>query len=407
MAVQMHAKHGDIPALTGLRGVAALLVVVGHFSLWTAVTPLAEVPAGLRHWAGMAPGIGMSIFFTLSGYVIALNYNGWNWRGRPAFSFVRLFFYRFARLYPAFFVFAIVIVLRSPMLRDLTDPQAQAYLVPHLLLLQSWLPVKYAGADASSGLFHVSWSISTECGLYVLFGLGAIVAAAFPPWRHKILIVGAAFSAIVIALLVTAWLMRAAVKPTDWSDADWAGWLFYLAPWGISVQFGIGVLAWRFSTLVSPERFATVASNLGAAGLVIVYLLCGAGIIREQITQGLLSALSTAFLMAGGLSASSTNRLLSRPGIVYVGAISYSLYLFHFLAPTIAFHGQRPTWDLTAAVYYATNFMVSVALAIMLATGIYRLVEVPGRRAIRAAADRLLGIRSKAQVMDAQAVHAE
>jgi peptidoglycan/LPS O-acetylase OafA/YrhL len=56
----------------------------------------------------------MSIFFTLSGYVIALSYAHWNWRERPGFNLVRFFFYRFARLYPAFFVFAILIIVRSP-----------------------------------------------------------------------------------------------------------------------------------------------------------------------------------------------------------------------------------------------------------------------------------------------------
>jgi hypothetical protein len=45
----------------------------------------------------------MAIFFTLSGYVIALSYSDWDWRECPAFNLIRLFFYRFARLYPAFF----------------------------------------------------------------------------------------------------------------------------------------------------------------------------------------------------------------------------------------------------------------------------------------------------------------
>jgi len=48
------------------------------------------------------PGIGMAIFFPLSGYVIALSYSHWDWRTRPGFNLMRLFFYRFARLYLAF-----------------------------------------------------------------------------------------------------------------------------------------------------------------------------------------------------------------------------------------------------------------------------------------------------------------
>jgi hypothetical protein len=40
----------------------------------------------------------MAIFFTLSGYVIALSCGDWDWRHRPGFNLARLFFYRLARL---------------------------------------------------------------------------------------------------------------------------------------------------------------------------------------------------------------------------------------------------------------------------------------------------------------------
>jgi peptidoglycan/LPS O-acetylase OafA/YrhL len=389
-------QKSEIGSLTGLRGIAALLVVIGHYSYWTAVTPLGVRPAWISPWAAATPGIGMSIFFTLSGYVIALSYSHWDWRARPAFNLVRFFSYRVARLYPAFFVFAVVVVLRTPTLQDLSDPQVLAYIAPHLLLLQSWLPVKFAGQFAGSGPFNVSWSLSTECGLYLMFGLAAILAAFFPPWRRRSVAIGVAFSSATLVLLLLAWLLRHHLEPAEWTDAEWSGWLFYLSPFGIAVQFGIGVIAYRISILPLLENQARMASNFGAAGIAAVYLLCVAGIIREQVPQALLSGLSTGLLMAGAVSSSMVNRFLSRPGIIYVGTISYSLYLFHFVVPPIVFHGQFQTFDLTAAAYYAANFIVSLALAIMLATGVYRLVEVPGRRAIRAAADRWLGVSQPA-----------
>src|SRR6266550_4066468 len=169
--MQQYHKKGEIDSLTGLRGVAALLVIINHYWPWTAITPVSALPASIAAWTHTA-GIGMAVFFTLSGYVIALSYSAWDWRQRPVFNFTRLFFYRFARLYPAFLVFVVLAILRWPALHDLSDPKAQAYILPHLLLWQTWWPVKFGGAMAPDSYFHVSWSLSVECGLYLAFGLG-------------------------------------------------------------------------------------------------------------------------------------------------------------------------------------------------------------------------------------------
>jgi hypothetical protein len=66
--------------------------------------------------------------------------------------------------------------------------------------------------------------------------------------------------------------------------------------------------------------------------------------------------------------------------------------------PALAFNGEVPDFDLAAAAYHAVNSAISFALTIMLASGIYKFVEVPGRHAIRTAADRLLGIQRVAPI---------
>lgn len=66
-------SNAEIASLTGLRGLAALLVIVSHYWVWTRVTPTAELPAWMEPWTSTAP-LGMAIFFTLSGYLIALGH---------------------------------------------------------------------------------------------------------------------------------------------------------------------------------------------------------------------------------------------------------------------------------------------------------------------------------------------
>ena len=115
------------------------------------------------------------------------------------------------------------------------------------------------------------------------------------------------------------------------------------------------------------------------------------------------------YLAVGGaapalaLSDSTVKRLLAGRAIVYVGTISYSLYLSHFVTPDFAFYGEMPTFNLVAVVCHAAHFLTAFALAVTLATGIYRLVEAPGRRVMRAAAGRLPGLGRPTRIAREQA----
>ena len=185
------------------------------------------------------------------------------------------------------------------------------------------------------------------------------------------------------------------LMPEGWTELDWYRWLFLFSPYAISLQFVIGVAAYWISLLPLPGGVARLLSNAGAVGLLAVYVRDATGVVPlGAFMVGMYAALATGLLMAGASSDSITNRLLSGRAIVYVGTISYSLYLFHYLTPPIALHGRQfDSFTPTAAGFHAINFAASLALAIIFSTGVYTLVEVPGRRWIRAMADQLLGLR--------------
>lgn len=389
-------RKGEIASLTGLRGLAAILVVAAHYWPWTRVTQPDQLPPEMVYWMESS-AIGMAVFFTLSGYVIALSYGHWDWRERPGFNLTRLFFYRFARLYPAFFVFAILVILRWPDLQDFGDSEAAAYLVPHLLLVQSWWPTKFGAALAAEDHFHVSWSLSVECALYLGFALGAIGTAMLPRGRFRSLLLDATLLIGLIGgwfLLGIAGPLGLQLMPSGWSDLDWYLWLYFYSPCGPALQFGIGIAAYSLARTAAAKHYGLLASELGGLGLVAVYLYFAIYPPAFRFNQTVLASLATALVLVGALSDSITNRLLSGRAIIYLGTISYSLYLFHFVAPPVALHGRFfESYTFKAGAFHAVNFVASFALAIVIATGVYRLVEVPGRRVIRAMADRLLGIR--------------
>lgn len=388
-------SSGEIKPLTGLRGVAALLVIIAHFSLWTAPVPISNVPQDVLRYARVAD-IGMVIFFVLSGYVIALSYSSWEWGKRPSFCLTRFFFYRFARLYPAFVLFAILVLLRTPSLAVPMDGRKLGILVPHLLLWQSWAPVKYGGHLAVDSPFSVSWSLSTECALYAFFGIGAILAAKVPAIRHKTIALSTFFAATSLIVLSTLWSGRSHFSPDGWSESEWQRWLFYISPYYVVIEFMLGVAAFRLSRSEAlwSVRLRALAGVAGPTGLVVVYLL---GVYDIMNTGGhaynILAVLSVACILLGATGDGPVNRILGCRALVSLGTISYSLYLFHFLIPGAVvgpgfseFAGPVPT-------YFLLNFCISIVLTIALAAGIYRLVELPARKQVRVLADRVLGIQ--------------
>jgi len=79
--------------------------------------------------------------------------------------------------------------------------------------------------------------------------------------------------------------------------------------------------------------------------------------------------------------------------MVFLGTISYSLYLFHFITPGVVVADTFSAFEGAGSYYYLLNFGMSFLLAVALATGIYRMVELPARQKIRMLADRALGLQ--------------
>ena len=165
-----------IAALDGLRGLAAMLVAGGHYMGFEGGAPLSVTAATLV-------GLGMTLFFVLSGFVIHYNYNATITRpgGMRAF-----FVARFARLYPLYillflFDFAYTgLTARSACGQiGLSDEHWLGFAF-YLTLTQSWF---YAAICRASLAYQygpvaaVSWSISVEVFFYLAYVVVAMLIA--------------------------------------------------------------------------------------------------------------------------------------------------------------------------------------------------------------------------------------
>ena len=182
----------DVPALTGLRFVAAFSVLIGHGFSW--ILQNHETPGGVVFWVSQIAGLGMTLFFVLSGFVIHYNYGNLvskGLRGTAAF-----FWARFARLYPLFLLMMLVYVILSSRTLDLLNGHPERFgsilrALPYFVFsIHSWVYTLIDGnplISAIGGGSPITWSISTEWFFYLAYPLIAwlILRARTPETRNR------------------------------------------------------------------------------------------------------------------------------------------------------------------------------------------------------------------------------
>jgi peptidoglycan/LPS O-acetylase OafA/YrhL len=186
----MKASH-YISALTPLRGIAALLVILLHFNIF-----IAKLTAdGLTHVFDKLY-LMVDLFFVLSGFIMYHVYGDMFKREVSRGAFLTFMKARFARIYPLHLV-TFLFVLALPLLLTLTNtPQINNFFgmafdytaIPSQLLLTQAMGTHHEATWNSP-----SWSISVEWWAYVVF-----------PFLVMFLVSTRIWSRLLIALLITA-----------------------------------------------------------------------------------------------------------------------------------------------------------------------------------------------------------
>jgi peptidoglycan/LPS O-acetylase OafA/YrhL len=318
---------GHRPALDGVRAVAVLLVMAAHFG----------VPGFTS-----AGDVGVEMFFVLSGFLItALLMQEQRVSGRISLSafYVR----RALRLLPALGVLLTIFLAFEVLRGDL------AFALPRALAAMFCIG-NWANAAINLGPLAHTWSLGVEEQFYAVWPL--LLGVALLSGRRW-LPAAAALSALALCIVLS--LGGASIGQLERSvDALMLGAL-------IAMLAMAGHLPRRW-----PFGWAGLASVL----LIAVIPLDSAA--RVGWTFGLLAvALTTAVaIIACVTQEDSLTRLLSARPAVWVGRISYSLYLWHYLVMWI---GMPTTagfpWPVRVALLSAVSFLCAAAS--------WRYVEAP------------------------------
>jgi peptidoglycan/LPS O-acetylase OafA/YrhL len=354
-------QESEILPLTGLRFIAALYVFLFHMQIrW----PITNIPV-LKNILDQG-AIGMSVFFVLSGFLLAYRYVGSD-------STIKDYLInRFARIYPIY-VLAALTTLPWMGIKFGADGawlelgKFLFLLVSNLFLVQAWFPQLFAYWNDSG-----SWSIAVEAFCY------AVLPFVLPGMSRLSL---KQLGAVALSL----WLLSVmpGVSIVLFSAPPFS--VFYAMPIFRLPEFLLGVCALlamrhgfsvRFSPLLTVVLPLVLFVYIGFYGAVMPMYIGNNWIVLPVICL-MIVALST----GGGAVA----WLLSRRFFVWLGKISYCFYSLQALllfALTSNHDRLVSAWPifLSGKVLMMTTLFVLIVIS---AAGYY-LVEEPSRRWIKA-----------------------
>jgi peptidoglycan/LPS O-acetylase OafA/YrhL len=413
----------DLPALTGLRFVAAFSVLIGHGFAWILASH--DTPGGVVFWVSQISGFGMTLFFVLSGFVIHYNYGKLvvtkGLRGVAAFLWAR-----FARLYPLFLLMMLVYVaLSSRTLALLTgNPERFGSIlqaIPYFLLsIHAWVytligenPV----IDAIGGGSPITWSISTEWFFYFAYPLLAwlILRARTPRLAAVLALLWCAlWIALTVGLydwsgVIDAWAVRyygSIAGAQDHFQTSFVRWLLYFSPYVRVGEFLLGTLVAQLYINLERRPVSDRENSIGTTAFfiavisiaVITYLNYNAiaylstdpnaganmsctNIVCKMNMNFALAPTAAVLIFCGARYKNTGSRVLALRPVLLLGGASYSIYLVHDVVLGIAV--KLTGSEKHTVVYDSLKLVLLLAIVLAISLVLYTYYEAPARKWLR------------------------
>lgn len=364
----MHERSTRFPCVEGMRGLAALAVVLTHVGFDSGQSLSGAAGAPLARF-----DIGVAVFFLLSGLLLAAPFARAALGEAPRPSLARYVARRASRLLPAYWLVlvAVLVVLRPEAVRTPVD-----------VLVQVGLLQTYDDYRLLSGLAQV-WSLGTEVAFYAALPLiGLLLRRAGTVRRQLWLLGGLGVSGVVFSGLVHGGLLLDRQLAPQWLPAH----LLWF-----SLGVGLAVLTTRAGQASPAGRALTaLASSPGtcwAAAGVGFWLACtpltgprGLTLLTasEAVSRELLYGLVALLLLVPAAAGPQDQGLLraalrSRPAVL-LGRVSYGLFLWHVLV-------LEKAADVLDLPYFHGRYLFLLAavlpVSLVLATASWLLVEKP------------------------------
>jgi peptidoglycan/LPS O-acetylase OafA/YrhL len=363
----------QLGALTSVRALFALMVLYHHFVGYHRLS--------MPDWAADVGNIAVSWFFILSGFILAYNFPVL----RGAEETFKYVVSRFWRLFP---VHALMVLTSVVLFSASGLGLIRAY--PAALLASLTLTHGWPAIPAASQVFNVpAWSISVEWFFYLLFPL--LMARG---WVVRALVAVAAFA------ISATWgqALGCFASPANFQAAGdsfhpTCYQVFLYWPPARLWEFTLGVALCSLSGRIRTWRGCELVQVILAA--LVIWAFLDRSYLIGPVSFGFYSSFFGSWIITSLLGAAlilalslrgPIDRVLSFPALVFLGDISFSVYMTHMLVLRFA-----DTHQVGFTQPISVQFAGVCAVAIAISTFLFLYVEKPSRlmlkRAFAAAPD--------------------
>ncbi|EKF6775264.1 acyltransferase [Pseudomonas aeruginosa] len=338
-----------------LRGIAALIVVLFHFR-FVLDNVYAEKALGSNLFGGGA--VGVDIFFMISGFIIVFATKSKRAANPLDFAARRIF-----RIYPLLILTMIVGGLTVYAKTDF------------LTLARATIPLNrdYSMGAPTFG-FNIhgpAWTLTYELWFYAVFCAAMYVSHR---WRTAICCAALALQIVVLQLAFDGALWITASRSVDYA-AD--------QPFAHLARFASSTMFYEFIVgMVAAELF--ISRHQISKEVASIILLSGLGIFIVFFTSQQASGFGpqgfgmwSILLFLGVVAYQKSHEIRPNKTLYFLGEISYSMYLSHYLIVAMIPKYANPLWVATSGF---SRFFMLVFVTIAVSTAIHYLLEKPAIR---------------------------
>lgn len=359
-----------ITSLTPLRGIAALLVVLFHYDIWLMLRGFPRLISTKATSIITNGYLAVDFFFILSGFVICHVY-GKKLENRTKTSVKNYLWARFSRLYPLHvFIMSLFVIQTIALYYTFPEYAKSKWLwsrsLPdffiHLFFLQT-------SGIIDRPVWNVgSWSIAAEWWTYIF-------AIVIIPMLNK----SKRFSYIIFSILaITGYVLITIQNPKFALDEFYA-----LGTLRCVFGFTIGIVVYQ------PYKYLVHKHTIWSKDWMFFVILGSAILVLHfSLYDVIIIPLFVALILCASLNKGLPNKLLNTKPLIFIGNISYSIYLIHLF--------WIYTWVMWVDLYFVPYtsgipsltqriswFLILFSLIIVSSYITYNYVEIPAQKKLR------------------------